>query len=77
MRKLQEKIEICQKQELKIFSLKEDLDKITTQLKTNSKIEKNIEESKSSIVKEEKANSNILFSEDPMINKNQEKLLLR
>ena len=36
----------------------EDLDKTTTQLKTNSKIEKNIEESKISIVKEEKDNSN-------------------
>ena len=57
-RQLQEKIEICQKQELKILSLREDLDKTTTQLKTNSKIEKNIEESKISIVKEEKANSN-------------------
>ena len=39
-RQLQEKIEICQKQELKI------LDKTTTQLKTNSKIENNIEECK-------------------------------
>ena len=43
---------------MKILSLREDLDKTTTQLKTNSKIEKNIEESKRSIVKEEKANSN-------------------
>ena len=57
-RKLQEKIEICQKQELKILSLREDLDKPTTHLKTNSKIEKKIEESKISIVKEEKANRN-------------------
>ena len=60
-RQLQEKIEICQKQELKILSLREDLDKITTQLNTNSKIEKNIEESKISIVKEEKANINTCF----------------
>jgi len=56
-RQLQEKIEICQKQELKILSLKEDLNKAVAQLKTNSKIEKNIEESESSREKEEKANS--------------------
>ena len=42
-RQLQEKIEICQKQELKILSLKEDLDKTTAQLNSNSKIDKNIE----------------------------------
>ena len=46
MRQIQEKIEIFQKQELKILSLKEDLDKTATYLKTNSNIEKNIEESK-------------------------------
>ena len=34
-RQLQEKIEICQKKELKIMSLKEDLDETTPQLKTN------------------------------------------
>ena len=44
MRQLQEKIEICRKQELKILSLKKDLDKTATQLKINSKIKKNIEE---------------------------------
>ena len=44
-RQLQEKIEICQKQELKILSLKEDLDKTIAQLKTNLKIEKNSEDS--------------------------------
>ena len=57
-RQLQEKIEICRNQELKILSLREDLEKTTTQLTTNSKIEKKIEESKISIVKEEKDNSN-------------------
>ena len=57
-RQLQQKIEICQNQELEILSLKEDLDKTTTQLNTNSKIPNNIEESKRSIVKEEKCNSN-------------------
>ena len=56
-RQLQEKIEICQKKELKILSLKEYLDKPTAQLKTNSNIEKNIEESKSSMEKEKKTNS--------------------
>ena len=56
-RQLQEKIEICQKQELKILSLKEDLDKTTALLKTNSKIEKNIEERKISMEKEENTNS--------------------
>ena len=56
-RQLQEKIEICQKQELKILSLREELDKTTTQLKTNSKIEKNIEEIKISMEKEENNNS--------------------
>ena len=76
-KQLQEKLKICQKQELKILSLKEDLDKTTTQLKTNSKIKKNIEESKISIVKEENANTNTCLSEYPMINKNQEKLRLR
>ena len=55
-RQLQENIEICQKQELKILSLKEYLDKTSTQFNTNSKIEKNIEERKTFIVKEEKAN---------------------
>ena len=34
-RQLQEKIEICQKKELKILSLKEDLDKTIAQLNTN------------------------------------------
>ena len=57
-RQFQEKIEICQQQELKILSLKEYLDKTTTQLKKNSKIKNNIEESKISIVKEEKTNNN-------------------
>ena len=38
-------------------SQKEDLNKAVAQLKTNSKIEKNIEESESSREKEEKANS--------------------
>ena len=38
--------------------MKEYMDKTTTQLKTNSKIEKNTEESKSFIKKEEKDNSN-------------------
>ena len=45
MRELQEKIEIFQQQELNILSVKEDLEKTTTQLKTNLKIKKNIEES--------------------------------
>ena len=44
-RQLHEKIEICQKQELKILSLKEDLDKKTTQLNKNSSMENNSEES--------------------------------
>ena len=57
-RQLQEKIEICQKQELKILSLKEDLDKTTTLLKINSNIENNIKESKRYIENEEKANNN-------------------
>ena len=53
-RRLQEKIEVCKKQELKILSLKEDSDKTTIQLKTNSKIKKKIAESKRSIVKRRK-----------------------
>ena len=57
-RQLQEKIEIFQKQELEILSLKEYMDKTNAQLKKNSKIEKNIEESKISMEKEENANIN-------------------
>ena len=53
-RQLQEKIEICQKKELKILSLKEDLDKTTAQLKTNSKIKNNSEDS----MEDEKKNNN-------------------
>ena len=43
---------------MNILSLKEDLDKTTTQLKTNSKIKNNIEENKISMEKEEKDKSN-------------------
>ena len=56
-KQLQEKIEICQKQKLKILSLKEDLDKTTIQLNTNPNIEKNVEESKISMENEEKSNN--------------------
>ena len=41
---------------MKILSLKEYMEKTIAQLKTNSKIEKNIEESKISMEKEEKTN---------------------
>ena len=51
---LQEKREICQRQELKILYLKEDMDKTTTQFKTNSKIENNNEDS---MEEEEKSNN--------------------
>ena len=44
-------------QELKILSLKEDFDKTTTQLKTNSNIKKNTEESESSKEKDENDNN--------------------
>ena len=37
---LQEKKESCQRKEFEILSLKEDLDKIVSQLETNSKFEK-------------------------------------
>ena len=42
-RQLQEKIKNCQRKELKFSSLKEDMDKNNTKLKTNSNIKKNAE----------------------------------
>ena len=76
-RQLQEKIEICQRQELKILSLKEDLDKTTTQLKINSKIENKLKKVKSLWKKKKRIAVIHVFAEDPIISKNQEKLLLR
>ena len=57
-RQLQEMIEVFPKKELNILSLKEDLDKTTTQFNTNPKTKNNIEENKSSMEKEENANNN-------------------
>ena len=74
MRQLQEKIEICQNQELNILSLKEDLDKTIALLNTNSNIENN---SKDSWKRNKRLKVIHVFLKNSMINKNQEKLQLR
>ena len=63
-RQLQEKIEICQRQELKILSLKEDLEKTTTQLKINLKIENKLKKVKALWKKKKRITVIHVFAEE-------------
>ena len=56
---LQAKKEICQRKELEILSLKGDLDKIVSQLKTNSRREKSIDESEISNIPNKEIEENL------------------